>query len=304
VPDFAGYRAGYLDAVADGWLVELTLAGPVEVPVYSRLTHDGQMPVDDLTAEEDDDDDDSPQPTGDERDRAGHERDRAAEGRGRAAETRDENAQDRDDRPEARDKTVGRVNSAAAADRAGARQDRLSAAADRASAAGDREIAYSDRVSSAGERAISSFDKLTGVYRRDSGVVELERDIAKAKRTRQHFVLAFVDIDGLKATNDALGHPAGDRLLRQVADTLRGHLRAYDLVVRFGGDEFVCGLLDARMQDAVTRIELVNCDLAETGASVTAGYAELAADDSLAALVTRADEAMYKQRIGRSSARD
>ena len=52
------------------------------------------------------------------------------------------------------------------------------------------------------------------------------------------------------------------------------------------------------MQDAATRIELVNCDLAETHTSVTAGYAELAADDSLATLVTRADEAMYKERIG------
>jgi len=262
------------------------------------------MSADGLTAEEDDDNDDRPHPTCDERDRAGDERDRAAAGRGRAAETRDEKAQARDDRAEARDDTVGRVDSAAASDRAGARQDRLIAAADRASAAGDRETAYSDRVLSAGERAVSSFDDLTGVYRRDSGVVELERDIAKAKRTGQHFVLAFVDIDGLKATNDSLGHAAGDRLLRHVADTLRSHLRPYDLVVRFGGDEFVCGLLDARMQDAATRIELVNCDLAETHTSVTAGYAELAADDSLATLVTRADEAMYKERIGRSSARD
>ena len=51
--------------------------------------------------------------------------------------------------------------------------------------------------------------------------MELEREIARAKRTTQPFVLAFIDIDGLKATNDSFGHAAGDQLLRLDVDTIR-----------------------------------------------------------------------------------
>ena len=64
--------------------------------------------------------------------------------------------------------------------------------------------------------------------------------MARAKRTQRSFVLAFIDVDGLKTTNDSLGHAAGDELLRRVVDTVRDHLRSYDLIVRFGGDEFLC----------------------------------------------------------------
>jgi predicted signal transduction protein with EAL and GGDEF domain len=55
-------------------------------------------------------------------------------------------------------------------------------------------------------------------------------------------VVAFVDVDGLKRVNDTEGHLAGDALLIAVADSLRACLRSYDLVMRFGGDEFVCAL--------------------------------------------------------------
>lgn len=60
--------------------------------------------------------------------------------------------------------------------------------------------------------------------------------------------LAFIDVDNLKAKNDSLGHPAGDKLLRDTADSIRAHLRSYDLLIRFGGDEFLCGLMGRRWQ--------------------------------------------------------
>lgn len=72
----------------------------------------------------------------------------------------------------------------------------------------------------------------------------MERETARAKRTKHPFVLAFVDVDRLKATNDSLGHAAGDHLLRRTVESMRKHLRSYDLIVRFGGDEFVCALVD------------------------------------------------------------
>jgi len=134
---------------------------------------------------------------------------------------------------------------------------------------------------------------------------ELAREIDRAKRTKQQFVLAFVDVDHLKATNDASGHIAGDDLLREVASAIRAHVRSYDLIVRFGGDEFVCGLPDVTLTEADNRFALVNARLAAAShGSVSFGLTELQQDDDLQSLVARADEAMYEQRQAlRSSGR-
>ena len=122
----------------------------------------------------------------------------------------------------------------------------------------------------------------------------MEREMARAKRTKQPFTLAFIDIDDLKGTNDSSGHAAGDQRLRETADSIRAHLRSYELIVRFGGDEFLCGMLDVSMADAAKRFSLVNADLATAQrACVTAGLAELEADDALEDLIARADEALY-----------
>ncbi len=109
---------------------------------------------------------------------------------------------------------------------------------------------------------MSSIDELTGAYRRDAGIVELVRETARAKRTQEPLVLAFVDVDGLKATNDTQGHAAGDRILCTVVDVIRAHLRSYDLVVRYGGDEFVCAFADMTIEEAGERFLLINGDLA------------------------------------------
>jgi len=71
-----------------------------------------------------------------------------------------------------------------------------------------------------------------------------------------------VDVDGLKAMNDSRGHAAGDQLLREIADSIRAHLRPYDLSVRYGGDEFLCALPDMTMAEAAERFALVNAHLA------------------------------------------
>ncbi len=140
-------------------------------------------------------------------------------------------------------------------------------------------------------------DELTRTYRRDTGVVELERDMARAKRTNRPLTLAFVDIDGLKKRNDSKGHAAGDRLISQTADSLRAHLRSYDLIIRFGGDEFLCALVDVDIAEAGERFSRVNANLSETEqASVTVGLAELREDDGVEDLLSRADKAMYEAR--------
>ncbi len=231
------------------------------------------------------------------RDLRAAERDlRAAERDARAAE-RDGRARVRDETAQARPEGQGWTNHEMTAARVLARRDRYAAARDRFHAKSDRAAARLDRVVSAIERVESSIDGLTGAYRREAGMMELEHEITRARRTGDTFVLAFVDVNNLKARNDTHGHLAGDQLLRKIADTLRANVRSYDLVVRYGGDEFVCGFPALDVRDAAERFARINGDLAATEeASVAFGLAELETDDSLADLITRADSVMYATR--------
>jgi diguanylate cyclase (GGDEF)-like protein len=128
--------------------------------------------------------------------------------------------------------------------------------------------------------------------------VELAREIARARRTEQALVVAFVDVDKLKDINDSEGHAAGDRTIRAVADALRSSLRSYDLVIRYGGDEFVCAMSGLDLAAAGERMAQVNVVLEGVGRrSVSVGLAQLGQDDSLDSLVARADTALYASRV-------
>jgi diguanylate cyclase (GGDEF)-like protein len=245
-------------------------------------------------------------------------RDDVAEGRDRRAERRDEVADARDAAADDRDRAATGGNAttfdrspeesaagdtpAAVSDRTAASWNRTAAKGDRGEAAHDRYAAAADRDASAHERAAASLDELTGAHRRGAGFMELDREVARAHRTEQPLVLAFVDVDGLKEINDSRGHLAGDRVLREVVSTLRTKLRSYDLIVRFGGDEFLCAIPGVSLAEAEERLAAVNTVLTAfpAHASVTTGLADLAADDSLEDLIARADAALYQQRHQRS----
>jgi diguanylate cyclase (GGDEF)-like protein len=134
-------------------------------------------------------------------------------------------------------------------------------------------------------------------------MVDLQREIDRARRSNGRLVLAFVDVDGLKAINDAQGHAAGDRLLRDVVAALRTGLRSYDLVVRYGGDEFLCALLDSDIEGARRRFDEVARNLTTTSprSSVSTGLAALETQETLDELTARADADLY---AGRRHARE
>lgn len=235
------------------------------------------------------------------RDSRADARDARAAVRDRRAAERDARATERENEARARAIAAGRVDPGMVAEQVRARRNRYAAARDRFHAKSDRTAARLDRVVSARERVESSIDGLTGAYRRDAGLLELEHEVTRARRTGDTFVLAFVDVNNLKERNDLHGHIAGDRLLRKIADTLRANVRSYDLVVRYGGDEFVCGLPALDVNDAAERFARINEDLAATDeASVAFGLAELERGDSLTDLITRADSVMYANRSRRS----
>jgi diguanylate cyclase (GGDEF)-like protein/PAS domain S-box-containing protein len=85
---------------------------------------------------------------------------------------------------------------------------------------------------------LAHYDSLTGLPNRVLFMDRLHQDISKAQRNGQSLTLVFLDLDRFKEVNDALGHDAGDQLLKEAAQRLRGCVRASDTVARLGGDEF------------------------------------------------------------------
>jgi len=144
----------------------------------------------------------------------------------------------------------------------------------------------------------AAVDELTGVLRRSAGLDQLQREVRRARRFDDYkLVVAFCDLDELKVVNDTSGHAAGDAVLREMAAALRRRLRAYDLVIRWGGDEFVCSLPGAGLEAAQRAMEDIQTELrARTGCTFSAGYAELALDDDAESLVARADSDYYERR--------
>lgn len=129
------------------------------------------------------------------------------------------------------------------------------------------------------------------------GLHDLEQEIDRARRTEQQLAVAYVDVDGLKTLNDSQGHAAGDQLLRSITGAMRASMRRYDLIVRLGGDEFLCILPGAGISGAASAIDHVRDSIASVGhGSISAGVAELAPQDSWEGLIARADEDLLVNR--------
>ncbi|TMB49158.1 MAG: GGDEF domain-containing protein [Chloroflexi bacterium] len=145
-------------------------------------------------------------------------------------------------------------------------------------------------------------DDLTGALRRGTGLAMLQRELDRARRTRgPGTMVAFIDVDGLKRVNDAEGHPAGDQLLRDVVAAIRERVRSYDLVIRYGGDEFVCVLTDATPAQADKTIDDIRhfIEMRTAGHTISVGLVAARETDDAARVVGRADAALY--RVRRSS---
>jgi diguanylate cyclase (GGDEF)-like protein len=126
----------------------------------------------------------------------------------------------------------------------------------------------------------------------------VSRELERAHRTGARLVLAFVDVDGLKAVNDSQGHLAGDALLRLLGETLRANVRPYDVIVRYGGDELLCAMPNLGVREARARFEKIAAVLAaaNTDHSVTFGLAEAGPAEGLRELIARADADLLEAR--------
>ena len=226
------------------------------------------------------------------RDDTASRRDRIADARDEAGRARDARAED-DARaladPEA--SLLWQLEALAAE----AAVDRARAAADRARAAEDRASAARDRARLEAELDRAHLDELTGAYRRQMGRMALSNEIDRARRSDGRFVLAFVDVDGMKGVNDRDGHAAGDRVLQTVVRAIRERLRSFDPIVRHGGDEFVCGLGGTDIAEATHRFDAIaHAIQSDAGVGISVGLAALEAGDTPDQLTERADAAMLE----------
>jgi diguanylate cyclase (GGDEF)-like protein len=190
-----------------------------------------------------------------------------------------------------------------AALRARAATQREMAARDREHAAEDRRQAALDRKAAAEELARQGIDHLTGTMRRQAGVAAMQREVDRTARTHDRLVAAFIDVDGLKAVNDDKGHAAGDELLQAVARCVKEQLRSYDLIARYGGDEFVCTISGYEIDGVRERFEVINeqLSLVLPGATISVGLAEREPDEPLKHLIDRADAVLRSSKKSRRS---
>ena len=103
----------------------------------------------------------------------------------------------------------------------------------------------------------ATIDRLTGVYNRQALLSELYAEVERASRYDRPLCVAFVDIDHFKVINDSYGHEAGDEVLRGVAQLIATHLRASDMIGRYGGEEFMLILTETSVEDGAALAEKV-----------------------------------------------
>ena len=153
-------------------------------------------------------------------------------------------------------------------------------------------------------------DELTGLLNRKELFERLEALQRHGNRRHGHLAVLFIDVDRFKSINDNCGHSAGDVALRTLSQRLQRCVRCGDLVARLGGDEFLAVLQGVpRLEEAVAVAEQIRCAgrepfLAgdqELTTSLSIGVTLLGEQESIDAMVARADQAMYK---AKSSHRD
>jgi diguanylate cyclase (GGDEF)-like protein len=148
------------------------------------------------------------------------------------------------------------------------------------------------------------FDSLTGLYNRNALFSFLEREVAKVERGKNRLLIIFLDLDNFKRVNDIYGHKKGDEVLRHVAQMLKEHFRKYDILARFGGDEFILGIIlppssnQKEIEKILKRVENdIEKEFQEFGLSISYGIA-VSPDEGkdVQKLIQLADKRMYEMK--------
>lgn len=149
-------------------------------------------------------------------------------------------------------------------------------------------------------RELAGTDMLTRLPNRRAMTDRLERAVALSLRQKQPLSVALIDVDRFKSLNDRFGHAAGDVALQRLGDTMRMQLRASDVLGRWGGEEFLLFApgtpiaLAAELAERVRRAVATQSFPHGESVTISVGLAQCRERDALAALVQRADGALYR----------
>ena len=146
-------------------------------------------------------------------------------------------------------------------------------------------------------------DALTGLYNRKHFSELANSDIGRALRLKQSVFTAMLDLDFFKTVNDTYGHAAGDLVLKTTAVVIRQTIRSYDLLCRYGGEEFVLLITDLETSEALNLMERIreNMEIVSTiyeGKEIkitcSIGLSEFHETDTLESSIKSSDEALYE----------
>ncbi|MBS3809266.1 MAG: GGDEF domain-containing protein [Desulfobacterales bacterium] len=148
-------------------------------------------------------------------------------------------------------------------------------------------------------RELSRSDVLTGCFNRRGGVGCLDHELSRIGRTGTALAVIMFDIDEFKAVNDFYGHDTGDQVLQEIAEVATKNMREADILIRWGGEEFLVVAPDTDMESAAVLAERLRKTIAGNKFSgpgkITAsfGIAQYQKGDRRDSLIDRADRYMY-----------
>jgi diguanylate cyclase (GGDEF)-like protein len=153
-------------------------------------------------------------------------------------------------------------------------------------------------------------DSLTGLLNRRAATLELESEVNRCYRNHKPFVVVLGDIDDFKDYNDKYGHACGDEVLRQLASVLLKNTRPYDIISRWGGEEFLLIMPDCVLDDAMCSINelrekiathLIECNSHKLNITMTFGVSEFNESTDMERCLEAADKALYSgKRLGKN----
>ena len=154
---------------------------------------------------------------------------------------------------------------------------------------------------------IATIDEKTGVYNNKFFKTVSEMELDKVKRGIDPLSLLILDIDNFKKLNDTYGHIVGDKMLKCLGTVMKENTRKYDIISRFGGEEFIILLPNTNIKRAITVCDRIRKKVQEDNemvkykVTISGGLTEYKKGDSIKRMQVRADKAVYQaKKLGKN----